>query len=380
MAKAKPKVTLVIPVRGVDSLLGRTVDCAISGAINDVEVLIVDNGYEGVLPKGKGIRVIKCDEAGTGQARHAGVMAARANVVVTVDAHVKLCTMWDDYVLEHFDRRNWNKTIACGFVGGIDADFIVCQDPCYKGATIHMFDDTRNGETRPFVAKWDDRNQHGRKIGAVMGAFYAFKKSWYKRIGEPWSVLHSWGCDEELISVASWLNGGDCRLMDKHVVSWHLFSRPEVVDYMDEERAMIALNRFVLFSLFPFSDLARDKLRAEFAEMGEVRLSDRQIEFAAKYADKKPELERYLQQYVVGYDDWMATAQTVAVDKPVQVARPPQRLEMLPEDVCDRCDAVGTFRCYSTEARVRRYRCKACGRKAWRPRDGGRLKFTICNN
>lgn len=386
--KMRPKISLIIPVRGRENLLQKTIDCAIAGAINEIEIIIVTNDYDGPVPIGKGVRVIKSAITGTGRARHVGVMAATAPIVVTVDGHVKLCEMWDDYVLEHFARRGWGKSIACGFVGGLTADFKVEREPWCRGAKI-CFEEVNASEVRPLTAKWH-QNEHGAKIGAVMGAFYAFRRTWYAEIGQPWNLFSSWGCDEETISVASWISGGDCRLMDDHVISYHPFSRTPVIDYSSSDSDQIRRNRLALPLLFPFSPEDMELLFLYYPQFQGITLSAREREFADFHSDKKAAMQAYLDNHVDGYAAWKAQLkQTIAivnqriVPSPIKQRQarigPPQRLEEITHEVCDRCDHVDPFVCYSTESRLRRYKCKFCGRKAWRPREGGRIQFAINN-
>ncbi len=393
-AKKRPAVSLVIPVRGKESLLQRTIDGANQTAFGEVEIIVVDNGYEGPAPFGKNLKIINCADSGTGHARHAGVMVASAPVVITIDAHVKLCPMWDEYVLTHFETPSWNKTIACGYVGGLNINWSERESPCYTGAKMHWVE-IKEGEIRPMAAKWHD-NRHGEKIGAVMGAFYAFKKSWYKTIGQPWGVFDSWGCDEELISMASWMSGGDCRLMHDHVQSWHLFDRPERVAYTPGEIMDINANRFKLLLLFPFPEDDVAEIFRRWPQISGIELKDRQKIFARKHESSGKRLKAYLKNHVEGYASWRAELASAANLPPnpapaasappappvVRIMRPapPQRLQTRPRDICDRCDAVDSYVCYRTERNFRRYKCKACGRKAWRPNDGGPMQFTVNND
>jgi glycosyltransferase involved in cell wall biosynthesis len=392
-----PRVAMVIPVRGADAMLQRTIDCARAGAVGPVEVIVVDNGYTGEpVAAADNVRVIGSG-CGTGQARHAGVMAARAPLVVTVDAHVRLCEMWDDYVVDQFSRKGWSKTVACGFVGALKHDFMPQGEPHYKGARMHWVEES-GGEVRPLAAKWCDAGKFGGKIGAVMGAFYAFRKKWYVEIGEPWSVFSSWGCDEELISLASWLSGGDCRLMAQHIKSWHLFSRPEAVPYADWELAEIRANRFRLLRMMPVPVDVLERFARIYPGMYDASLNVRQLDFAKRFAGEGRRMADYLRDYVEGYAQWQVRAEQTAVitiepecrragaaaavvaqaAAAVVPAAAPKTAQVLPKkpvDRCDRCEAVDSFVCYKTSYLLRKYRCKHCGRKAYRRKDDAEIMF-----
>lgn len=390
--ESRPAVSLVIPVRGSDRMLQQTIDRANTAAINKVEIIVAANDYTGAAPVGSNVHVVNVDKPGTGHARHAGVLSARAPIVVTIDAHVRLCDMWDDYIKAVFERTAWRKSIACGHVGALKSDFTPAGPCKYHGAKIHWLEIKDTGEARPLAARWHD-NKSERKIGAVMGAFYAFRRQWYSEIGEPWGVLDSWGLDEELISLASWMSGGDCKLLPAHIEAWHMFGRADQISYSVTEAEEIRNNRFKLLRLFPFPAAAVAEIERRFPrDMLAAQLTtDRQLSFVMRFAGCAPMMQEYCERWIepekvaivkresVETTPAAEVAVVAATNKPVAL-RPPQRLQERPIDVCDRCDAVGSFVCYSTERSVRRYRCKNCGRKAWRPRTGGRMRFAPYND
>lgn len=388
--KTSAGITLVIPARGREPLLQQTVDHAVRTAGCEVDVIVVDNGLEGLEPVGKSVAVVRPEIAGTSAARHFGVQLARTELVVTVDAHVRLDRCWGLNIVQTFDDPAWHQTVACGHVGHLAENFEPKDEPCYHGARLNWMD--TSAEPRALVARWDAHARPGARIGAVMGAFYAFRRDWYDAMCQPWKLNRSWGCDEELISIASYLSGGDCRLLPEDCRAWHLF-RPASISYAPAEFAEIRANRLRLLRLFPFTSWEREDL-CRFMRCPVPGLPSTEAEetFRACYEDARDRLEKYLAADVTGYAPWAETAAALPPAEPAGAPAseapaaqtpprpPPQRLPPRPADVCDQCDGRNTFLVDKTQGTIIRYKCSRCGRKAWRVKDGAALNFCIKND
>ena len=59
------------------------------------------------------------------------------------------------------------------------------------------------------------------EIGAILGAFYGAHKSWYQKIGG-FSHHRTWGTLEPLISLRSYMHGGNC-VVDTKTITGHIF-------------------------------------------------------------------------------------------------------------------------------------------------------------
>ena len=96
----KPKLTLTIPARGREDLLRQTVEHAVAVAGVPIEVVVIDNGLDAGIIDGwtppPCVRIVRCDNFGTGQARHAGMVAASCEIVATIDAHMRMGDGWRD--------------------------------------------------------------------------------------------------------------------------------------------------------------------------------------------------------------------------------------------------------------------------------------------
>jgi hypothetical protein len=251
----------------------------------------------------------------------------------------------------------------------------------------------RTAEPRPLAAKWIREPLHergGDGIGALMGACYAMARSWYEAMHHPWALMTSWGCDEESVSLATACLGGSVRMLPAEFEAWHRFgtSAPK---YSDAEFRQIGRNRRNLLHLFPFSGEEVAELSRFAGYEPQVPLeffADQEfLDFRDSFADCRGRLVEYLMAWCDGYPEWVegrkAPPRTerppAARTEASRIVAPPQRLAPVQHDVCKQCDGVDTFVVTDTEATMRRYRCKRCGKRAWRPRDGVELSFTVMN-
>lgn len=369
-------ITLIIPVRGAEPMLQRAIDVAERTAGCVVDVLVIDNGYTGLAPCGRRVTTVELtDLTGTSAARHCGVLLAKTDLVVTIDAHVRLERLWGLRMLETYADTAWHQTVSCAHIGHLGDDFQPTDEPCYHGAKINWLDTSM--EPRILAARWDREIKPGAQIGAIMGACYAFRRDWYDAMCQPWQVNRSWGCDEEVLSIASWLSGGDCRSLPEECRAWHHFSDRPGIRYTDDEITEIGLTRARMASLFPFSSAEREAFRSFLGWAALPPLvTDTMRTFADCYADLRPRLDDYLKTWVTGYKKWSTPPAPPAA---AQIKTPPLRLAPRTIDVCDQCDGRDTFRVTSSLSTIIRYRCNRCGRTAWRIREG-KLNFGFRND
>jgi glycosyltransferase involved in cell wall biosynthesis len=381
-----PLVSLIIPARNHEPMLQQTINRAIESAGCEIELIVVDGGGLGpyTMPT-RAAKAVAPAVPGTSASRHAGMMAATADVCVTIDAHVRLADNWALTVGNVMRSTLFLKAVACGHVGRLTPDFQPEGRPQYHGATLNWMD--TSAEPRALVARWSD-NKPCAEIGAIMGAYYAINRDWYAEIGQPWAVNRGWGCDEEVISLASWIMGGCCRTLPASCEAWHLFGHGGT-SYSLDELMDVVRNRQRLLQLFPFTPAQR-QAQAEFIRMPipEDPGDDNDgltAKLAACYRPHADTLQRYLETRVTGFPAWASTQTTTTTPPPPPVPTRlplpahPLRLATRPLDVCDQCDGRNTFVVTDTEPRIRRLRCTRCGRRAWRQREDTPLNFSTHN-
>jgi len=386
-----PLVSLIIPARGNEPMLQQTITHAIDSAGCEIELIVVDGGGLGpyTLPA-RAAKAIAPATPGTSASRHAGMLAATCDVCVTIDAHVRLADGWGATVAAVMRTTPFRQAVACGHVGRLTPDFQPEGRAQYHGATLNWMD--TSAEPRALVARWSD-NKPCSEIGAIMGAYYAINRDWYQTIGQPWGVNRSWGCDEETISLASWIMGGCCRVLPAVCEAWHLFGHGGT-HYTPAEFVEIVRNRLRLLQLFPFTPAQRQALATFVGQpVPPVLAPDHDspaAKLAALCAPHADALQRYLETRVTGYRAWADTQTTTSTPPPPAPTAPPPwhgkptpanplKLPSRPLDVCDQCDGRNTFVVTDTDPRVRYLRCSRCGRRAWRAREDAPLNFSIRN-
>ena len=366
-----------------------------------VEVIVIDSGMSEVA-RGR-MRAAAPDVmierigAGSSEARHEGMMASRGRIVATIDAHVVMSEGWADALLAAYrDRPEMARGVACALCGGIDYDRrtmrwseIAGAGAAYhRGARIAYLVEARGRfERRCLVGKWCDRAEPGERIGCVMGAFYAMRRDWYEEIGRPWRLNKSWGCDEEIVSIASYLAGGAAWLLPESVRVWHAFDLPDN-KYDAQCLLQVRRNRANLMMYFPFTAEEREQMRIwAWNYVPADPMSGEQRAFAEMWAGRREALEAYLRERCDGWpvpkdaaagrEDGGAPreeedeAERFRDDLARIVSRrrdAPQRLAARSVDVCDRCGAEDSFRVVGSDGRVSRLRCGVCGRTATRVR------------
>jgi hypothetical protein len=402
-------VTLVIPVRGHEPLLAATVRNARRTAGADITVIIVHDGPpKPVDLPGQSDGVFQIclppDITGTSAARHAGIVAASTRIVATCDAHMDFSQGWAVALTEYFAGDAHANTVACAQLYACDAQFRPQPGKSrahYTGARIRMLD-VHGGETRALVAQWATY-EPGDQIGAIMGAFYVLSRDWYFALGQPWAVGTGWGCDEELISLASWCMGGECRLLPANVRAYHVFERPTATPPTLTDLANVWLNRIRLLHVFPFPPAARDRLHDAMAAC--PSFAPHRSGVLGGLADDlaRPECRRLretmlprsaeLSVYTLGMMDHEPPASPApdpaaaavrqvraALDQQAQQTR--SQVIIVPAVKCRRCGAINSFAMRPSDRTIpatdhsprRQFcRCRECNARAVRIFDG-----TVC--
>jgi hypothetical protein len=123
------------------------------------------------------------------------------------------------------------------------------------GAARFSWKDYGKDENEPqaLAGKWRTSKDVG-QIPCVMGACYAFRRDWYiDGVRSPWSFGTGWGCDEEILSAATWLRGGTVNLLPLQV--WHQAREPGKVPYRLTNRQLYGVwaNRLRVIDMLPMS-------------------------------------------------------------------------------------------------------------------------------
>lgn len=264
-------LSVITTIRGDEPRAEQTLVNMAQKAGCPVEVIAV---FDGQMPPHE---ELPCDQLlvhttprGIGPSRHRGIKAAKYSVVLLVDAHMDFEQDYGKIILNHYRLKKHAKDVTCGRCIPALADLTpMSGSEGYTGARFTLKSEETGGEKWCLSGKWADQEVNS-EIGCVFGACYAFTKKWYDEIGEPLNLLNGWFGDEEYLSIASWLAGGRCYLLDYWVS--HFFRDHPSFQWSRDDWMLPSLNRARLIDLFPADpDL---KLDLQAWNLLSVRASD----------------------------------------------------------------------------------------------------------
>lgn len=213
-----PKLTAVIcfanegdevdlTVRGIRNTCGDAVDILL---INDAS----DDGrdYEAVADR-YGCRYFANDtQIGPAHCRHKGLMWAKTENVIFLDAHMRFyADSWHDVINQTIERDP--KALYCTRSkplrpGGVPSDAAVGI-----GASVQMDETSFENWLK---ADWNVRPRGAvatTYVPCVLGGCYAVQRDFMVSFGG-YRGLHRYGGEEPLISIKAWLVGGSCQVIN----------------------------------------------------------------------------------------------------------------------------------------------------------------------
>lgn len=258
---------IIVAVRGeLPENLKRTVDAAAMAA----PVCVVYDGMERVVPHQAPPRIAATSRVrvchpwavprGCGQARHYGIMSSKADVVVLVDGHMTFPDGWIENILAYLSKPKHAKHLVGCRMQSLRHDWTPSKEEIFNGAFLATMTAEACNEYWALSAKWNrPGNPKGGAVGAVMGACYAMRKSWYKAIGQPLRILSAWGGDEEILSVCTHVMGGRVWLLP--IVCGHVYAAPHQgrVRTADEDDRAVS-NRYAIVNVLPATDAEKEGL------------------------------------------------------------------------------------------------------------------------
>ncbi|WP_439431965.1 glycosyltransferase [Segatella copri] len=131
-----PKISIIVPIYNVEKYLNRCMDSLLNQTLEDIEIIMVDDGSPDNCPqmcneyakKDRRVKVLHKENAGLGYARNSGLEIAEGEYVAFVDS--------DDYVdlnmyekLYNTAKDNNNDAVFCGFKKEFSPNrFIECKE------------------------------------------------------------------------------------------------------------------------------------------------------------------------------------------------------------------------------------------------------------
>lgn len=240
-----PRLSIVMPflnegmeplytVRSILDTCGDPAQVEIIAVQDDPQFGVDFTGYPQV------VHVRNPSRMGTGVSRNIGVTRATSGCVLIIDAHMRfrhdnwveqICTAVEDEpttifctrcaVLndQHMDVENPRK-----YYYGANLLFVNQETPA---SAPQFFDGDLPKVVRNVIEpKWRTQEKYGtdsgrEEIPCVLGACYAFRKSWFNHL-RGFNGLMSWGTSEPFLSLKSWMAGGTSKLLPSVTIG-HLF-------------------------------------------------------------------------------------------------------------------------------------------------------------
>lgn len=225
------ELTLIIPFLNEGEEVANTVRSFLEhGGRGRVEILVINDcsydsyPYMEELSKIGGVTyILNRERLGVAASRDKGVSLCRTPYFLLLDAHMRA---YDDLWVTEIPRllaENDHRILCCQNRALKKEAGVVSPDTStYStyGARLSLgTDDLYPGikwiyeEQRP-----DDDTE---AIPAVLGAGYATSTNYWNRLGGLQGLIQ-YGCDEQMLSLKAWLEGGECRLV-KNVVLGHIY-------------------------------------------------------------------------------------------------------------------------------------------------------------
>ena len=193
----------------------------------EVEIVIVDDCsatplHHYVKPDEHTKLVTNAMRCGCGPSRHIGAMHATADRILICDSHMRFTEDWYErwqYCGMGISPEEFARTVYCATCIGLDSKHMDVNNPAaeYHGAGWNFFGPDRIHPKNPpqvFECVWlpnEPDVQDGHEISAMMGAGYFINREWFFHLS-CLRYLSPWGCDEQALSLASWLAGGSVRM------------------------------------------------------------------------------------------------------------------------------------------------------------------------
>lgn len=224
-------LTIVIPCcNEYPSTLLHTVETAIATSGGKANVIVVDDCSPTPIAE-----MFSCSpwsiitnehRCGVGPSRTIGVLHSLTKYVLICDSHMHFFQGWYEETMRRIEGRP--KTVHCARCVGFnfDRNHLVVPEGDYCGGTLNVCGPDRQDPNKMQVLEgiWNPPTvKDDAEIACVMGASYIMEREWFLKLN-PLAHLRQWGCDEQMLSIKSWLAGGDCRFM-ANVKIGHRFSK-----------------------------------------------------------------------------------------------------------------------------------------------------------
>lgn len=251
------ELTLIIPFLNEGPEVARTVRSFMAHAAGRADVIVINDAsydsypYMRELTAIPGVTyVLNRTRLGVAASRDKGVALCRTPYFLLLDAHMRA---YDDSwltaipaLLRENDRRILCCQTRCLMRAKSGKVIVNTSAPTAYGARF-IFSSKHLMPGLDWVTSEHDAKSDTEPIQAVLGAAYASSTRYWTQLGGL-RGLRQFGCDEQLISLKTWLDGGECRLVKKAIVG-HIYR--ERMPYAVKPHMLMYNSLLISESLFP---------------------------------------------------------------------------------------------------------------------------------
>jgi prolyl 4-hydroxylase len=216
-------LSVVIPFLNESTQLQRTLHNLRDTAGDAIKIIVVNDNSDDFFNYEALARHYHCTyirnetRKGVARSRDIGVSVADTEFVLLLDAHMKFfAPLWQE-TLEYYLRQN-TQAIYCTKSVVMDESWAVSENSSV--GTGVKFKANQHELADFLTIEWlFEQNQAEPTTGlteipCVMGAAYAFSRDFYHKLGGL-AGLHTWGFDEQLLSLKAQMAGGHCYVINE---------------------------------------------------------------------------------------------------------------------------------------------------------------------
>ena len=261
------QLSLIIPFLNEGEEVERTVKSFLEhGGAGNVDVIVINDcsydsyPYMEYLVAIPGVSYfLNRERLGVAGSRDKGVALCRTPYFLLLDAHMRAYDdLWTTEI-PRLLRENDRRILCCQtkFLRKLSNNIIeeIPEAPKSFGARL-VFSTNTPIPSIEWVKSERDKTSPTERIQAVLGAGYATSTIYWTHI-DGLKGLKQFGCDEQLISLKTWLEGGECLLI-KNVVLGHIYR--DYMPYCLSPTILTYNHLFISETIFPLR--VRCKARA----------------------------------------------------------------------------------------------------------------------
>ncbi len=223
------KLTTIIPFLNEGEEIARTVASIRETAGNEVDILLVNDNTQDHIDYRKVANKYNChyhynsQRQGVARSRDIGVELCKTDYFILFDGHMRFYhnNWWNEVVNA---LQNDDRAVYCLRSYPLNEEFILVEESGSYGACLNVLDTNFDNVLGP---KWINEDifpdEKIVQIPCVLGACYGVSKRYWNKI-KGLNGLITYGSDEALLSLKTWMEGGRC-LLFKEIQTGHIYRK-----------------------------------------------------------------------------------------------------------------------------------------------------------